>query len=232
MPSNIFEQSELLKKVEDIKLDVMKKSKTTAYTFKRAVVKGIAVTGLIFSLMTAPGFGAEYTVNDVTGLLNYLNQDMIATERNTIINYDGSERWDTYSEAYSWVTSQFLSTEKNLPVPYSFNRIRVQQNHVVLQDTDGKYYVDKAVFTEYFKHTQADLVEIDARVADILIEIITAEMTDAQKVNAVYGFVIDTIHYQFQQSDGNIDGLIKERNVLGALRDGTGVVCDAYAFLA
>lgn len=34
MPSNIFEQAELLKKVEDIKLDVMKKSKTTAYAFK------------------------------------------------------------------------------------------------------------------------------------------------------------------------------------------------------
>jgi len=231
MPNNIFEQAELLKKVEEIKTDVMKRSKTNIFSIKKSIIKGITVASLIFTLISGPGFGASYSVANVNELISSLRQDLIATDKETFIDYNGTEMFSTVAEMNEWVLEVLTTTKLNLPAPHSYNQFGSSYTYSYLTNPNGKYSINDVTFNDNFKHLKTELDEINDRVTEILADIISPEMSDGQKVYAVYSYVIDTLRYQFQQTDGNLDGLLKERNVLGALRDGTGVVCDAYAFL-
>ncbi len=183
-------------------------------------------------LVPNTAYAGTHTVNSWQEYKNAVMEDIKKQETGIVINFDNTTKFKTEAEIAKKLGDLYLEAENAVGGFYGQNRYSLSfNNSKYKRDNKGNLYFYTGNYTVTYKNSREDIKELDRVVDLILKDIIKTDMTDAQKLRAVYTFVVDSFIYKkLSKDDNDIENILKERNILLGLR-GQGVVCEAYAML-
>ena len=224
---NIFEKENLVKDAEVIKKDIKKGKK-----FRNIIVRGISLAAAISIFMSSIAFAGEHTVDNWEDYKRAIVQDIMKQDTLIKIEYNGKDVFQG-NDLNEKVVSLYQDAIKTIKGTVGYENIlkTLPDRKYSKNIEDRTYSLISGEYEMVYKNSAEDMKEVLATVRNTLNEIITKDMSDYEKVRAVYDFVIDSYRYEnFAKDHNDTENIIKERNMLLGLK-GHGVVCEAYAML-
>ena len=204
-----------------------KKENINKNNFKKITLKGVTLATALSIILssTAPAFAGEYHVDNWDGFKEAIIQDILKQDDSIKIYYEGEDKPITQEEASSLLSKILVEAfEDGRLQGYkggNFSDSSYEANGS--ENPDGSFNFTFGQYSINYISSSEEMEEVQEIVDDVLSEIIDDDMTDYEKVRAVYEYTLDTLYYKEHDDD-------TERKIIAGL-NGEGVVCDGYSLL-
>lgn len=175
---------------------------------KRKLLVTLLILSAIFNSMTA--FATTVTtVTNAAGLKNAITEKMINREKEFDIHYVGTET--AVLSNINTIINEAAYADKYLELAYIGETPEITGN-----DTDFSLSIRAT-----YRTTKEQEDFVDAKVKEIVSKYITSNMTENQKLQVIYQYIIDNVAYDYSLMKGTAYNALVDRKA----------VCAGYAML-